>query len=80
MEVRELGAGGEKWPARLSVMRSNNQDSGLAVACGRTGIDSSVDFKNWTSISEEGYFTCDAGEELVWLAGRSGRVAKMRLE
>jgi photosystem II stability/assembly factor-like uncharacterized protein len=55
-------------------------NSGLAVACGRTGIDSSLDFKNWTSNSEEGYFTCDAGEELVWFAGRSGRVARMRLE
>jgi photosystem II stability/assembly factor-like uncharacterized protein len=78
--------GGEKWELveingplgyRSCVVITK---TGLAIACGRTGIDSSVDFKNWTSISEEGYFTCDAGEELVWLAGRSGRVAKMRLE
>jgi len=53
--------------------------TGLAAACGRTGIDISWDFKTWTSISGEGYFACDAGNEFIWLAGRRGKVAKFRL-
>ncbi|MFK7756498.1 MAG: WD40/YVTN/BNR-like repeat-containing protein [Flavobacteriales bacterium] len=55
-------------------------NSGTAIACGRTGIDKSSDFKTWSSISTEGYFTCDAAETYVWLAGRRGKVAKMRVE
>ncbi len=78
--------GGESW----SLVDSNGPKgyrscvtitkSGLALACGRTGIDSSTDFKTWTSISKDGYFTCDAGDKLIWLAGRRGKVAKMRIE
>lgn len=48
---------------------------GEAIACGRTGIDSSWDFKTWTAISDEGYFTADAGIKSVWFAGRGGKIA-----
>jgi len=52
-------------------------DSGLTAACGRTGIDITNDFRHWESVSTEGYFTCDFGQDYLWLAGRSGKVAKM---
>jgi photosystem II stability/assembly factor-like uncharacterized protein len=50
-------------------------NQGVAVACGRTGIDKSLDFKNWTPISNAGYFTADLGKKYIWLAGRRGSVA-----
>jgi len=78
--------GGEKW----ELVENNGPkgyrscvaitDSGIAVACGRTGIDKSSDFINWQTVSEEGYFTCDAIGNYVWFAGRSGKVARMRIE
>ncbi len=48
---------------------------GTAIACGRTGIDKSDDFQNWTAVSDEGFFTADAGNKYIWLAGRRGKVA-----
>lgn len=51
--------------------------NGTAIACGRTGIDKSSDFKTWEPVSDEGYFTCDVGGNMLWLAGRSGKVGRM---
>ena len=53
-------------------------EKGTAVACGRTGIDKSSDFKTWTAVSNEGYYTADAGENHIWLAGRKGKVAILK--
>jgi photosystem II stability/assembly factor-like uncharacterized protein len=78
--------GGESW----ELIESNGPkgyrscvtitEKGLAIACGRTGIDLSNDFINWKTVSEEGFYTCDAGKNVVWLAGRRGKVGKLVLE
>ncbi len=53
--------------------------SGTAIACGRTGIDISNNSTTWKSFSKEGFFTADSYGEVVWLAGRSGKVGRLDL-
>lgn len=78
--------GGETW----SLVETNGPKGyrscvaftakGDAIACGRTGVDLSIDLKNWSSLSNEGYFTCDAADNYVWFAGRRGKVGKLELK
>ncbi len=54
--------------------------SGTAVTCGRTGIDKSSDFKEWKAVSDEGFFTCSSRNQVVWLAGRRGKIGRLKIE
>ena len=52
--------------------------SEIIVACGRTGVDYSVDRgKTWKPISTEGYYTCVLGDSVGWLMGKHGKVAEL---
>ncbi|MFT4524971.1 MAG: photosystem II stability/assembly factor-like uncharacterized protein [Bacteroidia bacterium] len=55
-----------------------SESSDLLVACGRTGIDYSLDQgRTWSSISDEGFYTCSLGDSTGWLMGRGGKLAKL---
>ncbi|MFK7907248.1 MAG: WD40/YVTN/BNR-like repeat-containing protein [Chitinophagales bacterium] len=50
----------------------------LLIAVGRTGSDISEDKgKSWTSIGQEGYYSCGIAAKTAWAVGRSGKMAKM---
>lgn len=57
---------------------AKSQKSNLLVACGRTGIDYSLDDGvNWLPLSDDGYFTCALAQNSGWLMGRGGKMAKV---
>lgn len=80
--------GGEHWKAidenqpngyRSCVAADKN--GSLLIACGRTGIDYSLDKGvSWRSFSQEGYYSVSVGEKYAWFSGRKGKVAKVLLE
>lgn len=48
------------------------------MACGRSGVDISYDGGgHWESLSHEGYFTLSLGDQVGWLMGRNGRLARL---
>ena len=55
-----------------------SESANLLVACGRTGIDYSLDQgRTWLPLSEEGFYACSLGESSGWLMGRGGKLAKL---
>lgn len=61
---------------RSCVAYSESAD--LLVACGRTGVDYSLDKgRTWQAVSDEGFYTCSLGESSGWLMGRGGKLAKL---
>lgn len=54
-------------------------DMRLLVACGRTGVDHSLDNGyNWIPLSDEGYYTCALADSTGWLMGKRGKMAKLK--
>ena len=55
-----------------------SKESNLLVACGRTGIDYSLNQgRTWTALSDEGFYTCTLADSTGWLMGRGGKLAKL---
>ncbi len=53
-------------------------ESNLLVACGRTGIEYSLDEGfHWIPISDQGYYTCSLVDSTGWLMGRGGKMTKL---
>jgi len=53
-------------------------DRKLLVACGRTGVDHSMDNGyHWMPISDEGYYTCALADSSGWLMGKRGKMARL---
>ena len=61
---------------RSCVAKGNAHN--LLVACGRTGIEYSIDQGfNWIPLSDEGYYTCALADSTGWLMGKRGKMAKL---
>ncbi|MFT4982912.1 MAG: photosystem II stability/assembly factor-like uncharacterized protein [Bacteroidia bacterium] len=55
-----------------------SQPSNLLIACGRTGMEYSLDEGlNWMPVSDEGYYTCSLADSTGWVMGKSGKMAKL---
>ena len=55
-----------------------SQQSNLLIACGRTGMEYSIDEGfNWIPISDEGYYTCALADSTGWVMGKSGKMARV---
>jgi len=53
-------------------------DGSFTLACGRTGVDISYDRgRTWQALSDEGFFTMVLGEQVGWLMGRNGKLARV---
>ncbi|MCB0401800.1 MAG: oxidoreductase [Flavobacteriales bacterium] len=78
--------GGKTWqladqpPHGYRSCVTQNQD-GLLVSCGRTGVDVSHDQgKTWQLVSEAGFYAGVLGKEQGWLLGRNGKYAQITLK
>lgn len=55
-----------------------SEAANLLVACGRTGVDYSLDQgRTWLPLSDEGFYTCSLGDSIGWLMGKGGKLAKL---
>lgn len=53
----------------------------VAIAVGRSGSDVSTDGgATWTSIGTEGYYVCGFSDRMGWAVGKSGKMARMKLD
>lgn len=52
----------------------------MFYAVGRTGSDYSIDRgRSWTPHSPEGYYTCAFSKSYLWVVGRNGKMARLKL-
>ena len=70
----------EQSPQGYRSCVANNGD-GVWVACGRTGVDYSLDNGlTWNHITDDAYYSCVLIGKTGWLTGRNGKMARLSIQ